>query len=267
MLDQLQHDSRRTKTIEVAALVGVAALLAGLAFVYFRPGDEATTIPGGQLGASAIAVNLDDCGSVPDPCSSVAAGSYLLPLEVPFTVTLPSGMDIKGQVERTDRGRVGLDVDVVSSTGPGLSVVMDPEGSKPVEGRKPDPAAGSTAQSIATWLADRPYLETTSVVTTTVSGLPAWQVDVRLRDSATATATCQPSIADCIPMVLLPFGVNATGIGHAQVGRMIFVQASADRVVWVYAWDGGGDSADDLDAVLAVMQPVIDSIDFDTTGL
>ena len=268
MLDQLQHDSRRTKSIEVAALIGAAALLVALGWVYLGPGDEATTIPGGTVfGASATAVDLAACGGVQDPCAAVAAGSYLLPLEVPFTATLPAGVDIKGQIESTDRGRVALDVDVVSSTGAGLSVVMDPEGSKPVEGRNPDPTAGTTAESMATWLASQAYLDPTAAVTTTVSGLPAWQVDVRLRDDAPATSTCQPSIGECIPMVLLPFGTNATGIAHGQVGRMIFVQAAADRVIWVYSWDGGGDSANDLNAVLALTQPIIDSIEFDTTGL
>ncbi|HYO18190.1 MAG TPA: hypothetical protein VES02_05935 [Dermatophilaceae bacterium] len=257
MLDQLQHDSRRNKGIELAALVGAAALLVAVGWMFLRPADEATAIPGGAVfGASATAVDLGKC------CTDVAAGDYLLPLEVPFTVSIPAGWSLGGQEESTERGRVWLDVDLRSPADTGVFVVMDPQGSLPTEGRVPDPSAGTTADSMATWLAQRPYLKTTDVVSTTVSDLPAWQVDVQLRDNVKPTMTCQPNILDCMPMVLLPFGENATGITNGQRGRMIFVEIPGDRVIWVYATGAG-----DLNTILDQAQPIIDSLDFDTAGL
>jgi hypothetical protein len=91
-------------------------------------------------------------------------------------------------------------------------------------------------------------------------------VDVALRPEADATLTCQPDITDCVPMVLLPFGDNATGIRHGQVGRMVFVDLPGGPTALVYLWDGGGQTAGDLAEVVAELQPVVDSIRFAATG-
>jgi hypothetical protein len=145
-------------------------------------------------------------------------------------------------------------VDFQSPSGPGITLIMDPT---PFGAGKPKDL---TAESFAQWLASRPYLESTQVVATRVSGYPAWQVDVRLLDSAAATSVCQPDIPDCVLMVKMPFTETPTGIAHAQVGRMIFVQYPAGRIVWVYEWDAGEATADNLPGVLAVLKPVFDSI-------
>jgi hypothetical protein len=145
-------------------------------------------------------------------------------------------------------------VDFQSPKGPGITLIMDPT---PFGAGKPKDL---TAESFAQWLASRPYLESTQVVATRVSGYPAWQVDVRLLDSATATSVCQPSIPDCIQMVKMPFAETPTGISHGQVGRMLFVQYPAGRIVWVYEWDAGEATADNLPGVLGVLQPVFESI-------
>jgi hypothetical protein len=42
----------------------------------------------------------------------------------------------------------------------------------------PDRSAGSTPASVAHWLATRPYLHVTSLTTTTLSGRPAYRVDL-----------------------------------------------------------------------------------------
>ena len=58
----------------------------------------------------------------------------------------------------------------------------------------PDPTAGSTASSIATWLASRPHLQPTHVVKTRVAGLPAFQVDLTVdTDASPGTAGGQPT--------------------------------------------------------------------------
>lgn len=145
-------------------------------------------------------------------------------------------------------------VDFQSPEGPGVSIVMD---QTPFGADKPKDL---TAESFAQWLACRPYLTSTQAVATTVSGYPAWQVDVRLLDSATATSVRQPSIPDCIQMVKMPFAETPTGISHGQVGHMIFLQYPAGRIVWVYEWDAGDVTADNLPGVLAVLEPVFESI-------
>jgi len=127
-------------------------------------------------------------------------------------------------------------------------------------------SAGRTAEELAGWLAARPYLRRTAASRTLVADLPAYAVDVELRPGAEATATCQPDIADCVPMVLLPFGDNATGIAHGQVGRMVFVDLPGGTTALVYLWDGGGATAGDLAAIVDELQPVVDSIRFEPTG-
>ena len=145
-------------------------------------------------------------------------------------------------------------VDFQSVDGPGISLVMDPT---PFGSGTPKTL---TAETFARWIASRPYLRPTQAIPITVSGHPAWQVDVRLLDSVAATSLCLPDTRDCIQMVKLPFTALPTGIAHAQVGRMIFVQYPTGRIVWLYEWDGGGNTAGNLPGVLSVLKPVFDSI-------
>jgi hypothetical protein len=208
------------------------------------------------LGVLAVGATLlrRDTSSTPPAAPAVSATPTPTPTSVTDRQTFALAASLSAAVPPDwDKRVYDGGVDFQSPEGPGISLVMDPT---PFGVDKP---ARLTAESFARWIASRPYLTPTQAVPVTVSGHPAWQVDVRLLDSAKATSTCQPSIPDCVQMVKMPFTDRPTGIGHAQVGRMIFVQYPG-RIVWLYQWDAGEATADDLPGVLAVLKPVYDSI-------
>ncbi len=263
MLERLSRQSRNKSRRDAALLVAALGIVAAVGWLLVRPVDEASTLPVSPNVDEPVAINFDRCGAIPDPCKAVPGGSYLLPLKVPFTASIPDGWSVRGLSQWTAGRWVGLDADIVSDDGPGLSVVMNPRGSKPQQGRARDHSAGKTGHTLATWVASRSYLEPTQVVDTTVAGYRAWQVDVRLRDGVYPTFTCLPEILSCVPMILLPYGNDATGIAPGQVGRMLFLDLPDGQTVWVYAWDGGGETAGNLEAILKETQPIIDSIQFE----
>ena len=234
MLQELQktqspHVSRRGRTAAVlVAAVVVAVLVVG-----------AFTLASGTSSAPPVA---------PHPTSPTATPADTRKA-YNFAATLSAVVPGSWDTRVYDGG-----VDFQSVDGPGISLVVDPT---PFGAGKPKTL---TAETFARWIASRPYLRPTQVIPITVSGHPAWQVDVRLLDSVAATSGCTPGMTECIQMVKMPFVELPTGIGHAQVGRMIFVQYPAGRIVWLYEWDGGGSTADNLPGVLTVLKPVFDSI-------
>ena len=233
-LAQVAKEHRTWRRVGVAALATAAAV--ALLALGVRP------LLSNHDPAVGPATTSTPSPSAPTPTPVITRQSFAL------AASLSAAVPLDWDKRLYDGG-----VDFQSPDGPGISLVMDPA---PFGADKPTTL---TAESFARWIASRPYLIPTQAVPVTVSGHPAWQVDVRLLDSAKATSTCLPSTPDCVQMVKLPNPDLPTGIAHTQVGRMIFVQYPG-RIVWLYEWDGGGATADDLPGVLAVLKPVYDSI-------
>jgi len=235
MLRELQNDERPATSSRRRTVTGVVAAAA-------------------VVGALAVGVVVlkPSTSSAPPVAPATSASPTPLPQNILRTTELPAAVAAVVPRDWDVREYVG-GVDFQSPDGPGVSLVMDPT---PFGAGKPTTL---TAESFARWVASRPYLTPTTAVPVTVSGYPSWQVDVRLKDSATATEVCQPVILDCIQMIKMPFTDRPTGIANAQVGRMIFVQYPG-RILWFYQWDGGGDTADDLPGVVGVLKPVVDTL-------
>jgi len=224
------------------------------------------------VGAAAVAVLATACsssGGTPSgsptsppaatPSSSVtnAPVHTAFALAVPFTAEVPTTW--------TQTRHPGVSVIVSSPEGPYVGVGIDPTpiAGPAIKGGAADPIPTKlTAQSLADWVAKLPYLEPSTVIATTFSGLPAWRVDVRLKDSASATATCDYDTHPCIPMIALPTVTLPLGPSHGAVGRVFFVQMPNGRIVGVQA---SGAAADNLDGLLAATQPVLDSIKLNAT--
>jgi hypothetical protein len=234
MLQELQrtqapHVSRRGRTATALVAAAVVALLVVGAF----------TLSSGTSSAPPVSSHPTS------PTATPADARNTYNFAAALSAIVPESWDTRVY----DGG-----VDFQSVDGPGISLVMDPT---PFGSGKPKTL---TAETFARWIASRPYLRPTHAIPITVSGYAAWQVDVRLLDSVAAQSVCQPDILECIQMVKMPFSTLPTGIAHAQVGRMIFVQYPAGRIVWLYEWDGGGNTAGNLPGVLSVLKPVFDSI-------
>ena len=188
------------------------------------------------------------------PTSSTSDGPVhtAFALAVPFTADVPKTW--------TQTRHPGVSVILSSPEGPYVGVGIDPTpiAEPTVKGVAADPIpAKLTAESLAGWVAKLPYLEPTTVVATTFSGLPAWRLDVRLKDTASATATCDYDTHPCIPMLALPKVTLPLGASHGGVGRVFFVQMPNGRIVGVQA---SGAAADNLEGLLTATQPVLDSI-------
>ena len=233
------HETRttwvRSRTVALTVLVALVFIIATFGWVAVRPHASAPPI-----------------SQVPHHAQNRAFA-----LAVPFTADLPDGW--------WEGGHPGVTATLNSPTTPFVEVVIDPHPIRVVgaAGGAADPTPVSlSAQSLAGWMANLPYLEPTSVVPTTLSGLPAWQVDIRLRVAATATQQCDNGSEGCMPMIRVPSVALPLGPSHGGVARVIFVAMPDGRIVGVVA---SGAAADNLTGLLADTQPILDSIKFDAT--
>ena len=186
-----------------------------------------------QLPASNPAV------VAPSPTTHVALGA-------PFSVVLPAGWTHRlsgdAQAVLEDRGTTYV------------TVVMDPS-----------PAAGSTgesrsAEALARWIAARPELVSRPPVRTTVGGEQAWQVDLVFGPDARPNAVCDGPIHDCLPLIRVPGLAMPVGLANSTAGRAIVIQLGDGRLIAMVA---GGDSVQHVEEVVALVNPVIDTISFD----
>jgi hypothetical protein len=181
--------------------------------------------------------------------SNHTAGRVATPfaLTVPFTAVVPTGWS----TELVGNALAAIE----SPAGPYVEVVVDPVPAATAASPAPKTL---TAQSFAAWFAARPEVEPTKVVATTVAGLPAWQVDLKLRPGAALTASCEGG-GDCVPLVRVA-GVSAPlGLGVDASGRAIVVQLPNGHLIGIA--EGVTNSTVPLSAFLSAVQPVVQSID------
>jgi hypothetical protein len=167
---------------------------------------------------------------------------------VPFTAVVPTGWS----TELVGNALAAIE----SPAGPYVEVVVDPV---PVPTATSPAPKTLTAQSFATWIAARPELEPTKVVATTVAGMRAWQVDLKLRAGAALTASCEGG-GDCLPLVQVAGVSGPLGLGVGGTGRAIVVQLPNGHLIGIA--EGTTNSTDPLSAILTAGQPVIHSISF-----
>ncbi len=130
-----------------------------------------------------LAINFDTCASDADPFCPVTAGRYLLPLEVPFTASVPAGWTPQVSISTPTADASVSSRSSRNDTDGWAHVGFEMNPRKYVRGADdPISTTPSTAQDLACWVASQPYLAPTEAVSTTVGGLPAWQVDVQLKD-------------------------------------------------------------------------------------
>ena len=111
----------------------------------------------------------------------VGANRYRVALTVPVTVTVPANFQPGLQVFNATTIE---DYQTGNIANTGVTVQEDAVPRRNDASETRDPAAGTTAQSMATWLAHRPFAVPTTVVRTTVQGKPAYQVDIVLKKGA-----------------------------------------------------------------------------------
>jgi hypothetical protein len=104
-----------------------------------------------------------------------------------------------------------------------------------------DPAAGTTARSVATGLAHRPFLRPTTAVPVYVSGHRAWRVRAVLRDGAAVRAMKGAALA--APLFTNPSG-SRVGISPDLPGEITVVSSPHGHgVLIIWSWTTSGRTA------------------------
>ncbi len=246
MLNELERNSRAKKrrnvVAAVASVAAAAALIAG-GVIVARSGSGTTQAPpgAGQPSTHASA----SCPGAPT-VTCLGASRYRVALTVPVTVTVPTNFQPELQVfgtatiEDYQTGNIGnTGVTVQENVIPSRN---DASGTR-------DPAAGTTAQSMATWLAHRPFAVPTAVVRTTVDGKPAYQVDIVLKKGAPLLGLHNSDPA----APTFGTGMAAWGTLKARYTLLDVPQAGV-TVIWSWTFDRF--------AVLDGNQSFIDSVTF-----
>jgi hypothetical protein len=224
---------RRTAVISVAAAAVLAVAVAGVGAAVGR--DGATPSP--RPPAGSVPAPTSESGD--DPCSQPlitcpkGGGRWIRvalidPVEVPWAPPNFEDYPTIFSVDLLDAYRT----DVTRNTG--FTVV---ERAVPVRNSAQwtrDPAAGTTARSVATWLAHRPFLRPTKAVPVSVGGWPAWRVRTVLRDGARMAAS--KSNEPLASLFRNPTGARV-GVAPWLQGEITLLRSpSGEGVIAIWSW-------------------------------
>jgi hypothetical protein len=260
MLDEIHStDGHRWQSTLV---IGATVLVLVTALVWQESRGHHSTSSGppvagatSTLGAGAAARTVTT-NPVISPCDVVqdcmGKDTYRLHLHVAVVFALPLGW--------SSTSYDGTSADLFSeSKGYGVSVLEDVVAATDSSHPRADGGGGTDARSVALWLASRPFLAAGPVTSTRLSGLPAWQVDVRFQPGQRSVARCSRGGAHaCIPLLLVDSQQpRSVGIWVSERIRWILVDLAGGGVTAVSTWD----FTNRLD-MLSPAQPLIDSIRF-----
>jgi hypothetical protein len=224
---------RRTAVISVAAAAVLAVTVAGVGAAVGR--DGAAPSPRPPAGSEP----LPSGQSGDDPCSAprvtcLGRGEVRVALDDPVVLVPPPNFeDVPTVFSRRDL-QIGRND---TRVGTGVTVL---EGAMPVRNNGNwirDPAAGTTPRSVATWLAHRPFLRTTTVARIQVGGRPAWRVRTVLRDGAALKA-----ISGTLPVapMFTSLGTRAK-VSPSLPGEVTVIGSpSGHGVIVIWSWTTTG---------------------------
>jgi hypothetical protein len=237
MLDTLHRTSDRRTGTRVAVAVALVAVLLGVVALSWSAWH-----PGGSTPPTVTTPTPS--ATAPSPTSPSATS---LGLSEPATAVPPPGWTLTSTP----------DLAVVTSLDHYFVEVL--VGPTPI-GTSADPAPSLlTAQSLAAWVSTHSGIVPTTVVRTTIGGLPAFQVDLRQAAGAPKGTVCDPANRDCVPLVRLASHPLPFGVVGGTVGRAYILTLPSGRIAVVAAGAGGDDR---IGALVNATQPVLDSLQF-----
>lgn len=243
------HRTRRRRNVSSVAGVVVAVLavvLGGGALLSQRAGTTQVTPPGASQQPSGTGSGCYD-----DPAiTCVGSGRFRVALPVPMTVTLP--VNFQQHLSLLNTSTVEAYRSDIGSTG-----VTVFENAVPVRydaSWTADPAAGTSAQAMATWLSKRPFLANARVTPTTVGGRKAWRVSGDLRPDVTL-----PASKDGEPAAPTFLDGDATAAySRTIIGEYTLLDLPGAGVTVIWSW-----AVDHASQVLADNQSLVDGLTFD----
>jgi hypothetical protein len=224
---------RRTAVVSVAAAAVLAAAVAGVGAAVGRDGATpsprppavSVPAPSGETGDDLCDQPLITC---PQGGGRSVRVALIDPVELNGVTTNFEALPKIFSVDLLDAYRTGVRYHT------GFTVV---ERAVPVRNSSQwsrDPEAGSTARSIATWLAHRPFLQPTTAVPVSVGGWPAWRVRTVLRGGARMTASRNDD--PVAPLFRNPTGARV-GVAPDLPGEITLLRSpTGHRVIAIWSW-------------------------------
>jgi hypothetical protein len=240
------HQARRrrvvARTVSTAAAVLVVAAVAGSALLLGD--DDARTVPAHSTATGP--------GACTQPRVTCPDGHRIrVDLRIPLDVTLPSNF----QDEVTTWGPQSVELYRRDLEQTGVTVYEDAVPVRYDASRTRDPAAGTTAASMARWLADRPYLTGTTLTQRTVAGRTVWHVTGSARDGAALpdrVAHNAAAVTFAVP------GESVAWVSPVVTGSYTLADQQGGGVTVIWSWRYGlglSDAGEDRRVVDDLLTP------------
>lgn len=222
MLEKLRH-THRTRTVTMT-VVGAAAAVVGIVLVVHGVSSPTTS-------QAPVAPST----SLPSdsPCSATVqclGGSHYRVTDMPVPVTVDLPGNFQGAFHRFGAAMLEDYRADVEYTGVTVFENAVPVGNDASWTR--DPTAGTTAQSMATWLSRRPFLTHTTMTQTTIGGRTAWLVTGDLKNGAPLLTVKDGNAA--APTFAVP-GATA-GYTSTLTGEYTLVDVPGAGVTVIWSW-------------------------------
>jgi hypothetical protein len=237
MLRDLHRVRRRRR---VAAIVGsaavVAAVVGGSALITNTPDHHRLVRPAtSRTPSPATSTTPSPAGHCAQPrVQCLGNASYRVALRVPVTFSLPANFDSRFTVSEAR----ALDVYRTDVDQTGVTVMENPTPVKDDATWSRDPSAGTDAESIATWLANRPFLTHATLTRTTIGGLTAWRVAARLRPGARLPAP-KAGFGAVAPTFTAGPGTAGYRPGFSAEYTLVDVPGAGVTVIWSWSVNHG----------------------------
>jgi hypothetical protein len=224
MLRQLHRTHRTRNMLAVGSAVAVAALAAVLVVRGVLPSGGATS-PGGTVPTGA------PTATCPDGVTCLGGDRYRVDLPVPLTIAVPT--NFQGAFNRIGTDAVEdyrSDVD-----GSGITIMENAQGMLDDRTGRPDPSAGTTATSMATWFTKRPFLVRPTMQATTVNGRHAWLVTGGVKAGVPLLVTKAGALAAPV----FRDSIATTAVGPYLHGFYVLVDTPGAGVTVIWVWTTG----------------------------
>lgn len=247
MLDRLDRMRRRRRTVGtvLGAVLVVAAIATGGALA--SRGHRAAS-----LEPPATSRTSTPYGVCVDPQFRCLSGGRIRVTELPVPVDLRLPRNFQSELSVGPDGVTAFRNDM-AATG-----VVVTENAVPVRygpiGWIRDPSAGTTAHSMARWLADRPFLIHTRLTRTTVGALTAWHVSADLKPGAALPA---PKAGGNVAPTFGRAYNDSLGYRKNLKGEYTLVDVRGAGVTVIWSW-----TVNHPDSALIANQTFIDTLSF-----
>jgi len=236
MLRQLRRTHRTRNVLAISA--GVVAFAVAAVFLVhildtsrpLQPGSPPTPAPS---------------ASCPQGVSCLGAGRYRIDMTVPMTVTLPSGYQGAFRQFSPDSFEDYRTDDTWSG---GVTFMENAKPAADDATWSQDPAGGSTADSMATWFTQRPFLTDAAKVPVTVDGMHGWLLTGSVRPGARLPAD---KAGEAAGPTFFTLGATAAITPNLKGKYVVLDTPGAGvTVIWFWSSDGSRDALSDATTYL-----------------